>query len=114
MPPAGQVAFTAVTVLGIPELDDADGLAARCREEIAPWFPGKDLTQAAPHIATYRIPFAQFRQAPGIFASLPSHASPIAGAFLAGRVSASSSIQGAMESGKSAAQAVIKALADAE
>jgi phytoene dehydrogenase-like protein len=109
--PAGQHLLS-VTVLGIPELDDA-GLAARCREEMAPWFPGKDLTKLR-HIATYRIPFAQFRQAPGIFASLPSHASPIAGLFLAGEYTASSSIQGAMESGESAAQAVIKALADAE
>jgi phytoene dehydrogenase-like protein len=109
--PAGQHLLS-VTVLGIPELDDA-GLAARCREEMAPWFPGKDLAKLR-HIATYRIPFAQFRQAPGIFASLPSHASPIAGLFLAGEYTASSSIQGAMESGESAAQAVIKALADAE
>jgi phytoene dehydrogenase-like protein len=106
--PPGQHLLS-VTVLGIPELDDT-ALTARCREELASWFPGKDLSKLR-HIATYRIPFAQFRQPPGIFATLPPHASPIAGLFLAGEYTSSSSIQGAMESGDSAAHEVMRALA---
>src|SRR5262249_61678685 len=41
--PSGQHLLSA-TLLGIPELSD-DELVRRCREDIASWFPGKDLTQ---------------------------------------------------------------------
>ncbi|MBF6589058.1 MAG: FAD-dependent oxidoreductase [Ktedonobacterales bacterium] len=106
--PPGQHLLS-VTVLGLPEMDDAV-LTARCREEMATWFPGKDLTRLR-HVATYRIRFAQFRQPPGIFATLPPHAAPTAGLFLAGEYTASSSIQGAMESGETAAREVLASLA---
>lgn len=102
--PPGQHLLS-TTVLGIPELSDAE-LVARCREDLTPWFPGKDLTKLR-HLATYRIRFAQFRQPPGVFATLPSNATPTAGLFLAGEYTSSSSIQGAMLSGEQAAQAVL-------
>src|SRR5262249_5951101 len=98
-----------VTVLGNPELADSE-LIARCRDDLAPWFPGKNLARLR-HLATYRIRFAQFRQPPGIFAMLPATETATAGLFLAGEYTHSSSIHGAMESGERAAQAVLAALA---
>jgi phytoene dehydrogenase-like protein len=97
-----------LTVPGIPELSD-DALVDRCRAEIAPWFPNKNLAKLR-HIGTYRIRFAQFRQPPGIFASLPPNVTPTAGVFLAGEYTQSSSINGAMQSGEDAARAVLASL----
>lgn len=102
--PAGQH-LLAVTVLDPADLDDA-ALATRCRAEMAPWFPGRDLNQLR-HLATYRIPFAQFKQPPGIFATLPDNTTPRPGLFLAGEYTESSSIHGAMHSGEKAARAVL-------
>lgn len=109
--PPGQHLLSA-TVLGLPEMGD-DELVRRCREDMAPWFPGKDLTKLR-HLGTYRIRFAQFRQNPGVFATLPPNAAPTAGLFLAGEFTASSSIHGAMFSGEQAAKAVLASLATAE
>lgn len=106
--PQGQHLLSA-TVLGLPEMSDTD-LANRCREDMVSWFPGKDLTKAR-HLATYRIRFAQFRQPPGIFATLPGSATTTEGLFLAGEYTQSSSISGAMESGEQAAKAVLAFLA---
>src|SRR5205807_285988 len=78
-------------------------LVARCRDELAPWFPGKNVARLR-HLATYRLRFAQFRQPPGIFAALPASETPTAGLFLAGEYTHSSSINGAMESGERAAK----------
>ena len=97
-----------VTVPGIPELSD-DALVDRCREDIAPWFPGKNLAKLR-HIGTYRIRFAQFRQPPGVFATLPPNTTPTAGVFLAGEYTQSSSINGAMQSGEDAARIVLTSL----
>ena len=102
--PKGQHLLS-VTVLGIPELDDA-ALAARCMEEIAPWFPGKDLGKVR-HLATYRIRLAQFRQPPGMFTALPSNETATQGLVLAGEYTESSSIQGAIASGEKAAERVL-------
>ena len=102
--PAGQHLLS-VTVLDPSDLDDA-ALADRCRAEMAPWFPGKDLARLR-HLATYRIPFAQFKQPPGIFATLPPNATPMPGLFLAGEYTESSSIHGAVHSGEKAAQSVL-------
>lgn len=107
--PRGQHLLSA-TVLGTPEMDD-DALIQRCREEMAPWFPGKDL-KGLRHLGTYRIPFAQFAQSPGIFATLPPVETATAGLFLAGEYTESSSIHGAMMSGEHAAQAVLRYLSE--
>jgi phytoene dehydrogenase-like protein len=102
------------SVLGLPEMDENE-LIRRCREDIAAWFPDRDLAAAKlRHIATYRIRFAQFRQEPGVFATLPSNTTPTAGLFLAGEYTASSSIHGAMFSGEQAAKAALASLAASE
>ena len=100
------------TVLGSPDLVDTE-LAARCRADIASWFPGKDLASLR-HIATYRIRFAQVRQPPGFFKTLPGNETPTAGLVLAGEYTQSSSIQGAMESGERAARVALASLDSAE
>ncbi len=103
--PKGQHLLSA-TILGVPDLSDAD-LLARTREDLASWFPGKDIAKPR-HLATYRIRFAQFRQPPGVFERMPAVTTDVEGLFLAGEYTSSSSIHGAMLSGEQAANAVIK------
>jgi phytoene dehydrogenase-like protein len=105
--PPGRHLLSAI-VLGVPDLTDEE-LADRCRADMAPWFPRHD-PAGLRHLATYRIPFAQFRQPPGIFATLPPNATPTLGLFLAGEYTESSSIHGAMQSGEQAARAVVEFL----
>jgi phytoene dehydrogenase-like protein len=95
-----------VTVLGNPK-DDDEVIAERSRGEIARWFPEYDLTHWQ-LLALYRIPFAQFSQPPGIYDQLPQNRTDIAGLYLAGEYTQSSSIQGAMHSGEFAAREVLK------
>lgn len=94
------------TVLGNPPEDD-ETLAQRCREEIATWFPERDLKHWQ-LLAVYRIPFSQFDQPPGIYDTLPGNRTEIEGLYLAGEYTKSSSIQGAMHSGEYAAQEILK------
>ncbi len=100
------------SVLGQPDLDDAE-LIQRCRDDLAGFFPGRDLALLR-HLATYRVRFAQFRQPPGIFRDLPGNVTPLAGLFLAGEYTECSSINGAIVSGEKAAAAVLAALAAEE
>ncbi|GAC1620631.1 MAG: NAD(P)/FAD-dependent oxidoreductase [Ktedonobacteraceae bacterium] len=96
------------TVLDNPEGDD-EQLARRCLEEMSKWFPERNLKRWQ-LLKTYRIPFSQFAQPPGIYASLPDNRTEIEGLYLAGEYTKSSSIQGAMHSGEHAAQAILKTL----
>ncbi|MFC6737593.1 FAD-dependent oxidoreductase, partial [Halolamina salina] len=57
-------------------------------------------------LATDRIPFAQFAQPPGAHARLPDADDPAGPVFLAGDYTRWSSIQGALESGTRAADAI--------
>jgi protoporphyrinogen oxidase len=102
--PKGQYLLS-VTILGDPEMSDEE-VSKRCREEMAAWFPGKDLATLR-QVGFFRIRFSQFKQTPGIFATLPSNTLPTKGLFLAGEYTESSSIQGAITSGEKAAQAVL-------
>jgi phytoene dehydrogenase-like protein len=94
-----------VTVLGNPAEDDA-AIAARCKAELAPWFPRAHFSSWE-LLAVYRIPFAQFDQPPGIFDELPANRTQVKGLFLAGEYTMSSSIQGAMHSGEHAARELL-------
>jgi phytoene dehydrogenase-like protein len=106
--PKGQHLLS-VCVLGLPSLDEPE-LAAKCLDDIASWFPDRDLGKLR-HLATYRIRAAQFRQPPGVFAALPSNQTGVEGLILAGEYTESSSIQGAMLSGEKAASVVLASLA---
>ena len=98
--PAG-AHLLAVTVLGLPTLDDAD-LNRTVREELTHWY-------GAPAVAELRLlhidrlTFAQFAQPPGFSATLAGHATPIKNVLIASETTSLSSIQGAMESGEKAA-----------
>lgn len=104
--PSGQnQSLIAASILGNPEMTD-DEMVAKARDDLTKMFPDKDVSALRP-VGTYRIRFAQYRQSPGVFASIPPNTTPVNGLFVAGEFTSSSSIHGAMESGEKAAQAVI-------
>jgi phytoene dehydrogenase-like protein len=96
-----------VTVLDNPQERDA-GLAQRCLFELGQWFPDHNLARWK-FLKAFHIPFSQFAQPPGIYDRLPGNRTAIAGLFLAGEYTKSSSIQGAMHSGEDAAKTIVAA-----
>ncbi|WP_216321672.1 NAD(P)/FAD-dependent oxidoreductase [Deinococcus aestuarii] len=105
--PGGQH-LLAVTVLGLPDLDDPS-LDARVRGELGRWYGA-----GAAHLRTLhveRLPHAQYPQPPEYAATLAGHATRLPGVLLASEVTSSSSIQGAVESGEKAAAILLGDLA---
>ncbi|WP_191906158.1 MULTISPECIES: NAD(P)/FAD-dependent oxidoreductase [unclassified Haloarcula] len=98
--PAGMELYSA-TFLGTPEEDDAD-LAAEVRNALQSWYPNASF-DALELLRTDRVPFSQFAQPPGYPDALPDPTAPDGNAVLAGDYTRWSSIQGALESGKVAA-----------
>ncbi|BDP42976.1 oxidoreductase FAD-binding protein [Deinococcus aetherius] len=105
--PGGQH-LLAVSVLGLPGLDDAS-LDARVRGELGRWYGSGVAGLRTLHVE--RIPHAQYPQPPGYAAHLAGHATRLPGVLLASEVTSSSSIQGAMESGEKAAAILLGDLA---
>ena len=105
--PKGQ-SLVSATYLGTPDVDD-DALAARTRETLEAWYPKRGF-DGMELLATDRIPFAQFDQPPGFRETLPAVDAPDGAVFLAGDYTRWSSIQGAMASGRDAADAVLDSL----
>jgi phytoene dehydrogenase-like protein len=103
--PEGQH-LVGVTVLGTPECSGHD-LAERVRRQMQVWFPEGQVAEWR-WLRTLKIPMAQFRQPPGVAEKLPGARTKVAGLFLAGDYTRHSSMQGAMESGKLAAEAVLE------
>lgn len=101
--PAGRHLLSA-TFLGVPEAGD-DALAAAVREALAAWFPENSFADLE-LLETYRIPDAQLAQPPGFRSGLPAPDAPDGPVVLAGDYTRWSSIQGALESGRRAAQAL--------
>ncbi|MXV61069.1 NAD(P)-binding protein [Natronorubrum sp. JWXQ-INN-674] len=96
------------TYLGEPEATEAE-LADRTRRALESWFPEGRFDELET-LRTDRIPFAQFDQPPGIHEGLPDARDPAGSVYLAGDYTRWSSIQGAMRSGRDAAQAVLEDL----
>ena len=95
------------TFLGEDALSrDAEALAADTREALAAWFPERTFDRLD-RLKTDRIRFAQFAQPPGIHRRLPDVTAPDGPVALAGEYTEWSSIEGAMTSGRAAAQAVL-------
>lgn len=95
------------TYLGERPLDLGDEeLYDRTRRTLESWYPERNFGRLEP-VATDRIRFAQFRQPPGIHETLPDVRDPDGPVYLAGEYTRWSSIQGAMESGRVAAEAVL-------
>ena len=99
--PPGQGLVCAVALGGM-ELPDEE-IYRRGVEEISEWYPQADLQP----LATYRIPFAQFSQPPGVYDNLPTNRTRTPGLTLAGEYTQDSSINGSMLSGEKAAREVM-------
>ncbi|MFW6320422.1 MAG: NAD(P)/FAD-dependent oxidoreductase [Halohasta sp.] len=87
----------------------SDELAETTRETLAAWYPERSF-EALDVLATDRIEFAQFAQPPGVHDSLPDVRDGGRRTYLAGEYTEWSSIQGAMKSGREAAEAVLEDL----
>jgi len=104
-------ALVAATTVGHDDADDgvrdeSDGdLETRTRETVAEWYPAASLGDFE-LLRTDRLPFAQFAQPPGVHEDLPGVRAPEGAVYLAGDYTHDSSINGALQSGKAAADAV--------
>ena len=92
------------TFLGEQDADDA-ALGETVREALSSWYPENHFGDLAV-LAVDRIDFAQFAQPPGFRAALPAVDAPEGPVYLAGDYTEWSAIQGAMESGRKAAETV--------
>jgi predicted NAD/FAD-dependent oxidoreductase len=98
--------LVSVTVLGIPQ--DGERLRAEVREQLGNWFG--PIARDWHHLKTYRIPYALPRQIPPALdpPERPVHWQP--GIYVCGDHRDNASIQGAMVSGRRAAEAVLEDL----
>ncbi|MFW6383772.1 MAG: NAD(P)/FAD-dependent oxidoreductase [Halodesulfurarchaeum sp.] len=83
-------------------------LAARTREVMGRWYPEAAFEEAE-LLETVSVPFAQYAQPPGSHETLPDVTSPPGDVFLAGDVTTDASINGALRSGRFAAEALQRA-----
>ncbi|WP_435073111.1 NAD(P)/FAD-dependent oxidoreductase [Halorubrum sp. HHNYT27] len=98
-------ALLAATFLGEVPLDrPADSLRDDVRDALEAWYPDRDFG-GLETVDVHRIRFAQFAQPPGVHADLPDPDDPEGPVVLAGDYTEWSSIQGALESGRTAADA---------
>ncbi len=106
--PRGQHLLAAV-VVGEALARDDDDLAHLARIDAAGML-GHDAA-AWRVLAVRRIPFSQFAQPPGVFATLPSATTGEPGLYLASEATVDSSYNGAILGGEAAARAVLRDLA---
>ncbi|WP_096393501.1 NAD(P)/FAD-dependent oxidoreductase [Halorubrum trapanicum] len=103
-------ALLAATFLGEDALDrDDTNLRDDVRDALAAWFPERQF-EGLQTLEVHRIRFAQFAQPPGVHADLPDPDDPEGPVVLAGDYTEWSSIQGALESGRTAADAAAEHL----
>jgi phytoene dehydrogenase-like protein len=93
------------TFLGSQEADD-DALFEDVVGSLASWYPEHRFDDAE-LLHTDRVEFAQFAQPPGFRDVLPTVREPGGDVYLAGDFTRWSSIQGALDSGRAAAEAVL-------
>jgi phytoene dehydrogenase-like protein len=97
-----------VSVIGEPRLTD-EQMVSRARREIGSHFKDANVDEWR-LIRIYRIPWAQFSQPAGIFGRLPTLNTAIPGLILSGEIVCHSTIQGALEAGRKAADEVLYAI----
>ncbi|WP_336037118.1 FAD-dependent oxidoreductase [Halobacterium yunchengense] len=100
----GDRGLVAATAVGRREESDGD-LATLAREAVAEWYPAASVGDFE-LLCTDRVDFAQFAQPPGVHDGLPDVRAPDGPVYLAGDYTHDSSINGALESGATAADAV--------
>lgn len=107
--PAGHHLIAAV-LLGEEPLADTDDerLARSAREDVAAMLGHSPSDWST--VAVSRVPFSQFAQPPGIFATLPKTRTKTGGLYLASEATVDSSLNGAITSGEAAAQALLNDL----
>ncbi|MEF8840519.1 MAG: NAD(P)/FAD-dependent oxidoreductase [Haloarculaceae archaeon] len=93
------------TFLSRQDADD-EALFEEVRESLASWYPEHRFDDAE-LLRTDRVAFAQFAQPPGFRDDLPTVRDPAGDVYLAGDVTRWSSIQGALDSGRAASEAVL-------
>ncbi|WIV68097.1 NAD(P)/FAD-dependent oxidoreductase [Natrialbaceae archaeon AArc-T1-2] len=98
--------LVSATFLGDRAESDRE-LAELTAEALASWYPER-LFDRIELVHTERVPFAQFAQPPGVHDDLPDVRDPAGPVYLAGDYTRWSSIQGAIESGRLAARAVLE------
>ncbi|MEM9345877.1 MAG: NAD(P)/FAD-dependent oxidoreductase [Planctomycetota bacterium] len=101
--------LVSATVLGIPGADDA-ALESEVREQLASWY-GPEVGGWR-HLRTYRIPHALPRQAPPALAEPERPVRLKDGVYVCGDHRDNASINGAMVSGRRAAEALLDDLGD--
>jgi hypothetical protein len=104
--PAG-AALVSASVLGIPAQTDA-ALEGAVRAQLGRWF-GAGVARWR-HLRTYRIPFAQPEQAPPALTPWRRDVRLRPGLYVCGDHRDNASINGALESGRRAAEAVLEDL----
>jgi phytoene dehydrogenase-like protein len=97
-------ALISATVLGIPAIDDQQ-LESSVRQELQQWFGNQ--VQTWRHLRTYRIPFALPVQTPPALAPVAKSPRRQDGLWICGDYLDTASIQGAMVSGRRAADDVL-------
>ncbi|WP_248515999.1 NAD(P)/FAD-dependent oxidoreductase [Salinarchaeum laminariae] len=98
-------ALLSATFLGDPDATNAK-LDDKTRRALTKWYPERQFGDLQ-LLDTHRIEFAQFVQPPRCHDDLPGVAAPDGRCYLAGEYTQWSSIQGAMQSGRDAAQRVL-------
>jgi phytoene dehydrogenase-like protein len=99
------VELLSATFLGDDVDRPAEALAERSRDALSRWFPERRF-DGLDVVDTTRVRFAQFAQPPGVHDGLPGVRAAGGRTYLAGDYTRWSSIQGALESGRRAAEAV--------
>ncbi|GAB7091508.1 NAD(P)/FAD-dependent oxidoreductase [Halorubrum luteum] len=103
-------ALLAATFLGESALErESASLREDTRTALSAWFPERGF-EGLEIVDTDRIRFAQFAQPPGVHAGLPEPDDPDGPVVIAGEFTEWSSIQGAMKSGRRAAEAGLERL----
>ena len=98
-----------VTVLGTRSGEDDAKLARGVRDELTHWC-GADAVAGQRLLSLSRIPYAQFPQPVGFQPALPPQRTATPGLYLAGELTRSSSVNGAIEAGEAAARLVLEDL----
>ncbi len=98
-------ALISATVLGIPAIDDHQ-LESSVRQELQEWFGNQ--VQTWRHLRTYRLPFALPAQSPPALSPVAKSPRRCEGLWVCGDYLDTASIQGAMVSGRRAAEDVLQ------
>lgn len=104
---SGDRALLAASTPGRDDEPPSNG-ATKTRETIASWYPAASFDDLR-LVQTIDVPFAQYAQPPGIHETLPAVSEPDGDVYLAGDFTTDSSINGALLSGRRAAEAIQEA-----